>query len=85
MKKNPFIKVMTIFIVIIVGISLIWWSAIMLLWDNTTENNVNNPEYIENEINEPEIISEEDNLEIEDETGTWDTVKTGDINIAEIE
>ena len=84
MKKNPFIKVMTIFIVIIVWISLIWWSAIMLLWNNTTEKNTNSSEYVENVI-ENEIVSEKDNIEIENDAETWDIVETGDINIAEIE
>lgn len=84
MKKNPFIKVMTIFIVIIVWISLIWWSAIMLLWNNTTEKNTNSSEYVENVI-ENEIVSEKDNIEIEKDAETWDIVETGDINIAEIE
>ena len=76
MKKNPFIKVMTIFIVIIVWISLIWWSAIMLLWNNTTEKNTNSSEYVENVI-ENEIVSEKDNIEIENDAETWDIVETG--------
>lgn len=72
MKKNPFIKIITVIILWIAAFSLIFWSAIMLLWNTTeeTERNqeinysrakedIENNSIIEMENNDIEIINEE--------------------------
>jgi len=74
MKKNRFIKIITVIILWIAAFSLIFGSAIMLLWNTNTENTeiTNNWEYIDNEFNEEineepiyDISTEDNNVEIE--------------------
>ena len=88
MKKNPFIKVMTSIILIIAAISLVFGSAIMLLWWNTTEENNQTVEYIETEINAEintgvEINNEE--WEIESGNNNSEAIESEEVDIAEIE
>lgn len=74
MKKNRFIKIITVIILWIAAFSLIFGSAIMLLWNTNTENTeiTDNWEYIDNEFNEEineepiyDISTEDNNVEIE--------------------
>lgn len=88
MKKNPFIKVMTIIILIIAAISLVFGSAIMLLWWNTIEENNQTVEYIETEINAEidtgvEINNEE--WEIESGNNNSEAIESEEVDMAEIE
>jgi len=73
MKKNTFIKVVTFFIIIVAGISLVFWSAIMILWSNSTETNENTV-YVENE----NIVY------VEDETTTWTEIATNEEGLNEV-
>ena len=54
MKKNRFIKIITVIILWIAAFSLVFGSAIMLLGNTNTENTeiADNWEYTGNEINE---------------------------------
>ena len=74
MKKNRFIKIITVIILWIAAFSLIFGSAIMLLWNTNTENTdiIENWENIDNEfneqiVNEPtyDMSDENNNVEIE--------------------
>jgi hypothetical protein len=83
MKKNTFIKVITFFIIIVAAISLVFWSAIMLLGWNTTQENNGNIEYIE-DTNSTWLdvtidnweTEENNNIEIIAEESTGDTTET---------
>ena len=68
MKKNPFIKIITVIILWIAAFSLIFGSAIMLLWNNTTEEDKWTQEIIDSEIieeNADDNTADEDNTIIE--------------------
>ena len=74
MKKNRFIKIITIIILWIAAFSLVFGSAIMLLGNTNTENTeiADNWEYTGNEINEEvdeeliyDISAENNNVEVE--------------------
>ena len=73
MKKNRFIKIITVIILWIAAFSLVFGSAIMLLGNTNTENTeiADNWEYTGNEINEEvdeeliyDISAEDNNIEI---------------------
>ena len=87
MKKNTFIKVVTFFIIIVAGISLVFWSAIMILWSNSTETNENTV-YVENETTTwTEIATNEEGLnEVTNiETGSNENTGALEENDTEIE
>lgn len=74
MKKNRFIKIITVIILWIAAFSLVFGSAIMLLGNTNTENTeiADNWEYTGNKINEEvdeeliyDISAEDNNIEIE--------------------
>ena len=74
MKKNRFIKIITVIILWIAAFSLVFGSAIMLLGNTNTENTeiADNWEYTGNEINEEvddkviyDIPAEDNNVEVE--------------------
>lgn len=74
MKKNRFIKIITVIILWIAAFSLVFGSAIMLLGNTNTENTeiADNWEYTGNEINEEideeliyDISAEDNNTEVE--------------------
>ena len=74
MKKNRFIKIITVIILWIAAFSLVFGSAIMLLGNTNTENTeiTDNWEYTGNEINEEvdeeliyDISAEDNNVEVE--------------------
>lgn len=74
MKKNRFIKIITVIILWIAAFSLVFGSAIMLLGNTNTKNTeiADNWEYTGNEINEEvddkviyDIPAEDNNVEIE--------------------
>lgn len=74
MKKNRFIKIITVIILWIAAFSLVFGSAIMLLGNTNTENTeiADNWEYTGNEINEEvdeeliyDISAENNNVEVE--------------------
>lgn len=74
MKKNRFIKIITVIILWIAAFSLVFGSAIMLLGNTNTENTeiADNWEYTGNEINEEvdeeliyDISAEDNNVEVE--------------------
>lgn len=71
MKKNRFIKIITVIILWIAAFSLVFGSAIMLLGNTNTEI-ADNWEYTGNEINEEvdeeliyDISAEDNNTEVE--------------------
>ena len=73
MKKNRFIKIITVIILWIAAFSLVFGSAIMLLGNTNTENTeiADNWEYTGNEINEEvdeeliyDISAEDNNVEV---------------------
>jgi hypothetical protein len=74
MKKNRFIKIITVIILWIAAFSLVFGSAIMLLGNTNTKNTeiADNWEYTGNEINEEvddkviyDIPAEDNNVEVE--------------------
>ena len=74
MKKNRFIKIITVIILWIAAFSLVFGSAIMLLGNTNTENTeiADNWEYTGNGINEEvdeeliyDISAEDNNTEVE--------------------
>ena len=82
MKKTTPMKIITFLILIIAAVSLIFWSFIMILGNNNTENpneNINWEEF--NDINIESNINEESNEEIDDiiieeVDNFWDTEST---------
>lgn len=82
MKKTTPMKIITFLILIIAAVSLIFWSFIMILGNNNTENPNENISWEEfNDINIESNINEESNEEIDDiiieeVDNFWDTEST---------
>ena len=68
MKKNPFIKVITIIILAIAAFSLVFGSAIMLLWNTQDSEEATNLEYTNVEPNENNDAQETYQISADDNT-----------------
>ena len=68
MKKNPFIKVITIIILAIAAFSLVFGSAIMLLWNTQDSEEATNLEYTNVEPNENNDTQETYQISADDNT-----------------
>lgn len=68
MKKNPFIKVITIIILAIAAFSLVFGSAIMLLWNTQDSEEATNLEYTNIEPNENNDTQETYQISADDNT-----------------